>query len=48
MAEEEYNYKCLRCGYEYVDTYDKSEGPEEITCPKCRSNSVKRSKKKQP
>jgi DNA-directed RNA polymerase subunit RPC12/RpoP len=47
MAEEECNYKCLRCGHEYRDTYDKSQGPKELTCPKCRSNSVRRLKKKE-
>lgn len=35
-------FKCLRCGYEYEAPYDKSEGPKEMTCPKCRSNSVRR------
>ena len=34
--------KCLRCGYEY--TAPTSEGAElvERTCPRCRSNSVRK------
>lgn len=42
MAESEFSYKCLRCGYEYKKNYDPDTGPEEITCPNCRSNSVRR------
>ncbi|MEE8336120.1 MAG: hypothetical protein V3S48_06770 [Candidatus Neomarinimicrobiota bacterium] len=33
-------FKCLRCGHEYVGLYDKKI-PEEHTCPKCSSNSIR-------
>jgi DNA-directed RNA polymerase subunit RPC12/RpoP len=42
MAEAEYTYKCLRCGNEYKERYDPDWGPKELTCPSCRSNSVRR------
>ncbi|MBU1023375.1 hypothetical protein KKB99_03710 [bacterium] len=42
MAESEYTYICLRCHNEYKEMYDPSKGPKEITCPECRSNSVRR------
>ncbi len=38
-------YKCLRCGHSYDDMYDQEQGPIELTCPKCKSNSVRRIKK---
>ena len=48
MAEAEYTYKCLRCGYEYKEKYDPAWGPKELTCSQCRSNSVRRLPLKQP
>ncbi|MCD6217898.1 hypothetical protein J7L05_08575 [bacterium] len=33
MAEAEYTYRCLRCGYEYKAMYDPATGPKELTCP---------------
>jgi len=42
MAEAEYTYKCLRCGHEYKALYDPDCGAQELTCPACRSNSVRR------
>lgn len=42
MAEEA-NFKCLRCGYEYIDSYTPGIVVEK-TCPRCRSNSVRRLK----
>jgi len=42
MAEEA-KFRCLRCGHEFVTTYDK-ENPQERACPKCKSNSVRRIK----
>jgi DNA-directed RNA polymerase subunit RPC12/RpoP len=44
MAEEA-KFKCLRCGHEFVATYDK-DNPQEQACPKCRSNSVRRLREK--
>jgi len=41
MAAEEINLKCLKCGYEYSELYDKSKGAKERACPKCKSNSVR-------
>ena len=43
MAEEA-DFKCLRCGFEYKDTYTPGQVAER-TCPNCRSNSVRRLKK---
>ncbi|MEE9555484.1 MAG: hypothetical protein V3W18_14455 [candidate division Zixibacteria bacterium] len=34
-------FKCLSCGHEYEGTYDP-DNVAERTCPKCRSNSVRR------
>ena len=34
--------RCLRCGYEYRDPKPGSDETVELTCPKCRSNSVRR------
>ncbi|MFQ6093442.1 MAG: hypothetical protein ACE5OR_12365 [bacterium] len=42
MAEET-KFRCLRCGHEFVDTYTPGV-PQERTCPKCMSNSVRRIK----
>jgi DNA-directed RNA polymerase subunit RPC12/RpoP len=39
MAEQE-KFKCLYCGNEY--SLPKPEKVEERTCPKCRSNSVRK------
>lgn len=41
--EKEGNFECLRCGHKYVDTYTPGKVVER-TCPKCRSNSVRRVK----
>lgn len=38
MAEES-RFKCLRCGYEFTASWGRDE---ERTCPRCRSNSVRR------
>ena len=43
MPEQEANFKCLRCGHEYIDTYTPGTVVER-TCPNCRSNSVRRLK----
>jgi len=48
MAEAEYTYKCLRCGHEYKEIYDPDWGSQELTCPSCRSNSVRRMPLKKP
>ena len=40
MAEKA-NFKCLRCEYKYEDKYTPKI-PQELTCPKCGSNSVRR------
>jgi DNA-directed RNA polymerase subunit RPC12/RpoP len=42
MAEEA-KFKCLRCGHEYVDSYEPGK-MEERSCPRCGSNSVRRLK----
>lgn len=42
MAEEA-QFKCLRCGHEYTDDYIKGKVMER-SCPRCRSNSVRRIK----
>jgi len=42
MAEEA-KFKCLRCGHEFVASYDRNN-PQEHACPKCKSNSVRRMK----
>ena len=36
------DWKCLRCGHDFVEPYDKSAPLIERQCPKCRSNSVRR------
>ncbi|MFA4836262.1 MAG: hypothetical protein WC749_09365 [Dehalococcoidia bacterium] len=41
MSEQE-NFKCLRCGNEYSTPKPESAKMEERTCPKCRSNSVRK------
>ena len=41
MAAKEYQFKCLKCGHEYVGMYD-AKNVTERSCPKCRSNSVRR------
>jgi DNA-directed RNA polymerase subunit RPC12/RpoP len=41
MAAKETNFKCLGCGHEYTGIYDP-ENVTERTCPRCRSNSVRR------
>ena len=33
-------FRCLRCGHEYAGPYDSAK-PQERSCPKCQSNSVR-------
>lgn len=40
MAETA-NFKCLRCGLGFSGPYDPELEPQERSCPKCRSNSVR-------
>jgi len=40
---EEAKFKCLRCGHEFMGTHTPKV-PEERSCPKCASNSVRRIK----
>ena len=40
MAEKA-KFKCLRCGHEFEDVYTLGV-PQERSCPKCGSNSVRR------
>jgi len=42
MAILDVIYLCLRCGHETEGEYDTAQGPQELTCPKCKSNSVRR------
>ncbi len=35
------HFKCLRCGHEYDDTFTPGT-VQERACPKCGSNSVRR------
>ena len=46
MAVRDVIYICLRCGAEREGKYDSAKGPEELTCPECKSNSVRRVTKK--
>jgi putative FmdB family regulatory protein len=41
--KEKAKFKCLRCGHEY-EAMHTPKAVEERTCPKCGSNSVRRSK----
>ena len=41
MPAREVLFKCLHCGYEYTGLYDPKNMAER-TCPKCRSNSIRR------
>jgi putative FmdB family regulatory protein len=41
MAAKEVDFKCLMCGHEYKGMFDM-QNVTERTCPKCRSNSVRR------
>jgi len=41
MAPKQVRFKCLMCGHEYAGIYDH-ENVTERSCPKCRSNSVRR------
>jgi DNA-directed RNA polymerase subunit RPC12/RpoP len=43
MAEQA-DFKCLRCGIEFTGPFDPETEPQERSCPKCRSNSVRRLK----
>jgi hypothetical protein len=46
MALEKFH--CLRCGNKYEAPFSKEEWPKELTCPKCKSNSVRWLKKLSP
>ena len=41
MTAKEVRFKCLMCGHEYTGMYDHNN-VKERSCPKCRSNSVRR------
>jgi Zn finger protein HypA/HybF involved in hydrogenase expression len=38
---EQGRFKCLRCSLEYTTPFDPETEPQERSCPKCRSNSVR-------
>jgi DNA-directed RNA polymerase subunit RPC12/RpoP len=42
----EAKFKCLRCGNEFTEQYDEEQEPKERSCPKCKSNSIRREKEK--
>ena len=44
MPPVEAKFKCLRCGNEYTEQYDEEQEPKERSCPKCKSNSIRRVK----
>jgi DNA-directed RNA polymerase subunit RPC12/RpoP len=39
MLDEKFH--CLRCGYKYEAAFSKDQWPAELSCPKCKSNSVR-------
>ena len=39
------SFRCMMCGHEYQEKVEKSEDVER-SCPKCRSNSIRRLKKR--
>lgn len=41
MVAREVLFKCLKCGHEYPGMFDM-DNVQERSCPKCRSNSVRR------
>jgi predicted Zn-ribbon and HTH transcriptional regulator len=41
MAKSVENLRCMMCGHEYQEEVEKGEDKER-TCPKCRSNSIRR------
>ena len=41
MAAKQVQFKCLMCGHEYKGMYDHNNVTER-SCPKCRSNSIRR------
>jgi predicted nucleic acid-binding Zn-ribbon protein len=41
MPAKDCTFKCLKCGHEYAGKYDPKNVTER-SCPKCRSNSVRR------
>ena len=43
---EQGNFKCLRCGLDFTESYDPKHEPQERSCPKCRSNSIRLIKEK--
>ena len=47
MAQKEYEFKCLNCGYEFKGYYDP-QNVTERTCLQCQSNSVRRLPEKKP
>jgi putative FmdB family regulatory protein len=40
-------FRCMACGHEYDEEVKRGEDVER-SCPKCRSNSIRRLKKKKP
>jgi predicted nucleic acid-binding Zn-ribbon protein len=38
------DWSCLRCGHRYKDPYDPKAPLVERQCPRCRSNSVRRTR----
>jgi putative FmdB family regulatory protein len=38
-------FRCMMCGHEYQELVEKDEDKER-SCPKCRSNSIRRLKKR--
>ena len=45
MAATMEPFRCMMCGHEYEDKYERGEDVER-SCPKCRSNSIRQLKKK--
>ena len=41
------NFRCMACGHEFQEPVEKGEDKER-SCPKCRSNSIRQLKKKEP
>lgn len=40
--EEKVQFRCMRCGHEFVAVHRKDGDLVERICPKCRSNSIRR------
>jgi putative FmdB family regulatory protein len=47
MATTLETFRCMMCGHEYQESVEKDEDKER-SCPKCRSNSIRRLKTKRP